>query len=46
MKPLEQITIEPFERNHAIASGVYKPKYNTTNGKTEKWTKSKIIYSQ
>mmetsp|Transcript_36441 Transcript_36441/g.37823 ORF Transcript_36441/g.37823 Transcript_36441/m.37823 type:complete len:290 (-) Transcript_36441:86-955(-) len=27
LKPMEQVTIEPFERNHAIASGVYKPKF-------------------
>lgn len=24
-KPKEQVTIEPFERDHAIATGVYKP---------------------
>lgn len=27
LKPKEQVTIEPFERNHAIATGVYKPKF-------------------
>jgi rRNA 2'-O-methyltransferase fibrillarin len=24
-KPLEQVTIEPFERDHAVATGVYRP---------------------
>jgi len=28
LKTKEQVTIEPFERNHAIAAGVYKPKFN------------------
>lgn len=29
LKAKEQVTIEPFERNHAIASGVYKPKFSS-----------------
>jgi rRNA 2'-O-methyltransferase fibrillarin len=34
LKAKEQVTIEPFERNHAIATGVYKPKNkNIENGK-------------
>lgn len=26
-KPKEQVTLEPFERDHAMATGIYKPKY-------------------
>ncbi|ORD95084.1 Fibrillarin [Enterospora canceri] len=25
-KPIEQVTLEPYERNHAIVTGTYKPK--------------------
>ena len=24
-KPIEQITLEPYERNHAIVTGLYRP---------------------
>jgi len=26
LKAKERVTIEPYERNHAVAVGVYKPK--------------------
>jgi rRNA 2'-O-methyltransferase fibrillarin len=26
LKPKEQVTLEPFERDHAVVSGTYKPK--------------------
>jgi rRNA 2'-O-methyltransferase fibrillarin len=25
MKPLEQLTLEPYERDHAVVIGVYRP---------------------
>lgn len=30
-KPKEQVTLEPFERGHAMTSGIYAPKYETSN---------------
>ena len=27
LKPKEQVTLEPFERDHAVVAGVYKPKF-------------------
>ena len=25
MKPLEQVTLEPYERDHAVVVGIYRP---------------------
>ena len=25
MKPIEQLTLEPYERDHAVVVGVYRP---------------------
>lgn len=27
LKPKEQLTLEPFERDHAVVCGIYKPKF-------------------
>lgn len=30
-KPKEQLTLEPFERDHAMATGIYNPKFESTD---------------
>lgn len=30
-KPKEQVTLEPFERDHAMTTGIYKPKFSTSD---------------
>jgi len=32
MKPVEQITLEPYERDHAVVVGVYRPPPKVTDG--------------
>ena len=31
LKPKEQVTLEPFERGHAMTTGIYKPKLNSSD---------------